>query len=140
MCRSTKNYVLSMIITNEFESIFCSGRKFPISWVRKTMNNLQLPYFRLKPDTFYETLSEDELRNEFNRIEEPLGTIDELKSFQRRRTVACWHDGSPISNSSHLLIMFSAMYDKAIFYEDDEYHHKTGSEIVLYFITLGCMI
>ncbi|XP_066935614.1 uncharacterized protein [Clytia hemisphaerica] len=103
-----------------------SGRKFPISWVRETMNNLQRPYFRLNSDSFYETVTEEEISGEFNRIEEPFGTIDQLKSFQRRRTQACWHDGSPISNASHLLIMFSTVYDRAIYYTDDEYNLKTG--------------
>ncbi|XP_066926551.1 uncharacterized protein [Clytia hemisphaerica] len=105
-----------------------SGRKFPIDWVKEEMNKAHRNFFRLKPDEFYESLSDETRTNEFERMQEQIGSVDQLKILQRQRTIACWHDGSPISNASHLLVMFCAIYDPAIFLKDDEYFKETGEE------------
>lgn len=56
-------------------------------------------------------------------------SVAALKELQRQRHLGNWHDTSCISNHSHLLIMFFCMYDKAIFYTDQEYFEKTGLKI-----------
>jgi len=88
---------------------------------------------RIKPDNFYDDITEEELKSEFVRIDEKFSTkasrrhlVTKLKNFHRHRSLTCWHDTSSISNAAHLLIMFSVLYDPAIFYTDKEYHDMTG--------------
>ena len=90
------------------------------------MADLQRLYFRVQQDDFYEQLAVETKNQEFDRLHEPCGSTDDLKRFHRTRTIACWHDTSAISNSSHLLIMFATVYDPAVFYTDKEYFEKTG--------------
>ena len=52
--------------------------------------------------------------------------IDHLRTLQRQRHITFWHDGSTISNHSHLLIVVVILYDNAVFYSNDEYFLKTG--------------
>ena len=97
--------------------------------VRRRMFKMQKDFLRIKPDMFYTSLEEEELIKEFERLNEKIpstagGAV--LKKFHRTRTLACWHDSSSISNSSHFMVMFSTIYDPAIFYTDEEYFLKTG--------------
>ena len=110
--------------------LFQQGRKFAITHVQNKMVELQNPYFRVKENAFYEQLSEQEINDEFDRINEPRRSVENLRNLHRTRTISCWHDTSEISNSSHLLIMFSTFYDPAIFYTDDEYFEKSGNLII----------
>lgn len=109
------------------------GRKISLGEIRKKMLQEQEQYMRLFPDDFYENISIEVLRKEFERIDEQFNSsktknelADQLKLFHRRRHLSCWHDGSSISNHGHLLVTFITTYDKAIFYTDDEYFEKTG--------------
>jgi hypothetical protein len=83
----------------------------------------------------------DDLEKEFSRISEQLDTtknldseVERLRSYQRKRHLACWHDTSAISNSSHLLIMIHVIYDPAIYLTKEEYHAKTGKYCNLFSI------
>ena len=113
-----------------FLNVLFAGRKFPIKHLVNVMNESQSQYMRLFPDEFYERMSIETRNFEFDRIEEERETVVELKKFQRQRTIACWHDSSGISNSSHLLITFCAVYDKAIYLSNQEYFEKTGIKLL----------
>lgn len=102
-----------------------SGRKFSIEHVKDTMMKLQRPFYRVKPNEFYDDIDEDTLRNELARIGET-GNADDLKRFHRHRTIMCWHDTSGIINSSHFLVMFTTVYDPAVFLTDDEFFEIAG--------------
>uniref|UniRef100_A0A7M6DRJ9 Uncharacterized protein n=1 Tax=Clytia hemisphaerica TaxID=252671 RepID=A0A7M6DRJ9_9CNID len=54
---------------------------------------------------------------------------DDLKRFHRHRTIMCWHDTSGIINSSHFLVMFSTVYDAALFLTDDEFFEIAGYRV-----------
>lgn len=89
---------------------------------------------RIKTDNFYDEITEGGLKSEFTRIDEKFSAktsrrqlVSKLKTFHRNRSLICWHDTSSISNAAHLLIMFSVLYDPAVFYTDKEYHDMTGS-------------
>ena len=96
--------------------------------VRNRMFQIQRDFLRIKPDIFYDSFNTEELAKEFERISNELPTTSGgaiLKKFHRTRTLACWHDSSSISNSSHFMVMFNTLYDPAIFYTDEEYFLKT---------------
>ena len=86
----------------------------------------QHPYLRLHSDEYFDTMDQNHLSAERERIGELDADAKKLQKFNRQRIVACWHDTSPISNASHLQITFCTLYDKAIFYTQEEYFAKTG--------------
>ena len=49
-----------------------------------------------------------------------------LYSYERERHLAFWHDGSTISNHSHLLMTISTLYDPQLFLTDNEYEDIYG--------------
>ena len=51
---------------------------------------------------------------------------NKLKKFERTCNLMFWHDGSTISNHSHILAMVSCLYDPAIFLTDEEYSKSNG--------------
>ena len=102
------------------------GRKFSTTEVRNRMLRSQRPYLRLQTDEYFETLDETVLSAECERIGELDADSKKLRDFNRQRIIACWHDTSKISNASHLLITFCTLYDKAIFYTQNEYFEKEG--------------
>jgi len=55
--------------------------------------------------------------------------VQELKVLNRSRNLSFWHDASTVSNHSHILMMVTCLYDKAIFYNDAEYHEISGMHI-----------
>ena len=88
---------------------------------------------RLKDDQFYLEMNEEEFRFEYQRINETLKEkwtkdrlVTEIKRLHRTRHYVCWHDGSSVSNRSHLLVMMGCVYDPALYYTDKEYLELTG--------------
>ena len=88
---------------------------------------------RLLPDEFYDNASMEDLQKEFERLQmefksdqEKSVLAAELKKFHRTRTLACWHDASTVSNSSHFLVLVNLVFDKAVFYTSEELYEKTG--------------
>ena len=47
-----------------------------------------------------------------------------LKLLQPTCHLSLWHDGSTLSNHSHLLLMVNVLCDHAIFYTSDELNKK----------------
>ena len=71
-----------------------------------------------------DTISELERINEFCEKDYSLTTEDlkkKFKTFNRKRHFIFWHDGSTISNHSHILMMVTCLYDKALFLSNSEY-------------------
>ena len=52
-----------------------------------------------------------------------------IKYLQRRRHLAIWHDGSSVSNHSHILFNCTEVYDKAIHLTDEEARQMLGKNI-----------
>lgn len=108
------------------------GRRISLTEIRKTMLKEHQQYMRLTSDDEYQHMSQAKLIEDLKYFHEYNGEQDKdtllarLKGIQRTRHLTMWHDGSTISNHSHLLIMFSVVYDPAVFYKDEEYRlsHK----------------
>ena len=90
---------------------------------------------RIFPDDFYDKTPRTKIIEELQRIDAFSPSMNDLsdtvlssklKQLQRTRHLALWHDGSTLSNHSHLLMMVNILYDSAIFYTPEEYKQKTG--------------
>ena len=90
---------------------------------------------RIFPDDCYDKTPRTKIIEELQRIDEFSTSMNalsdtvlysKLKQLQRTRHLAIWHDGSTLSNHSHLLMMVNVLYDSAIFYSSEEYRQKTG--------------
>ena len=112
---------------------FLSGRKFGIKELQNRITTKTHKFMRLKDDQFYLEMNEEELRFEYQRINETFKEkwtkdrlVTEIKRLHRTRHYVCWHDGSSVSNRSHLLVMMGCVYDPALYYTDKEYLELTG--------------
>ena len=90
---------------------------------------------RIKSNLYYDTMTKEVAKRQLERIEEykeydnatpTADLIDKLKSFERKIHLSLWHDGSTVSNHSHILMMVSCIYDKAIYFTDTEYKEEHG--------------
>ena len=90
---------------------------------------------RIHSDDFYDQLEIEDLQFEYRRIAEPFhekSTVanlrGHLKYLHRQRFLSCWHDTSTVSNASHILVLFTILYDPALFYTDTEFFELTGKD------------
>ena len=90
---------------------------------------------RIFLDDFYDKTPRTKIIEELQRIDEFSPSMNdlsdtvlssELKQLQRTCHLALWHDGSTLSNHSHLLMMVNVLCDSAIFYRSEEYKQKAG--------------
>lgn len=108
------------------------GRKVSLFTVRQKTLELQREYMRLYNDDEIQNMAKEDVHKEFERLDYPYQkkSLEDLqnilKLFQRQRHMIFWHDGSCISNHSHLLMTVSVLYDQAVFYTDQEYYDKTS--------------
>ena len=113
------------------------GRKEPLELIRKAFLRKHKKYMRLKHDDFYASITREQLAKELERINEKINcskmdmqqSITYLKRLNRQRHISFWHDGSTVSNHSHLLMMVSCLYDTAIYLTDSEYLKQCGKII-----------
>ena len=79
-------------------------------------------------DDFYNKTPQTKITEELQHIDEFSPSMNDLLSSKHHHTchLALWHDGSTLSNHSHLLMMVNILYDSAIFYTPEEYKQKTG--------------
>ena len=98
--------------------------KFPCVILGKMLLK-QNVFMKLYCDTKLSQLISSELVDELKEIHKldnhELHEINEhtrekLKKYQRTRSLILWHDGSPLSSQSHILIMVAFLYDIAAFY------------------------
>ncbi|XP_057315539.1 uncharacterized protein LOC130656653 [Hydractinia symbiolongicarpus] len=114
------------------EKLSVSGRKNDITTICQSLAKKHKPYYRLHPDSFYDKIDNETLVFELNRLDLCVddqdfdASVALLKKLQRQRHFGNWHDTSSISNHSHLLITMFCLFDKAVFYTDEEYFEKTG--------------
>ncbi|XP_057299871.1 uncharacterized protein LOC130630393 [Hydractinia symbiolongicarpus] len=117
------------------ETVEVSGRKMPLTEIRKNMLEKHLPFMRLRSDKDYENMTQEELIlnlkriNEFSEQMPSEEYVHTLKCFERRRHLMFWHDGSSIASHSHVLMLVACMYDPALFLTDDEYMKNTKTKI-----------
>ena len=122
------------IIKEEFE---VSGRKIPLLDIRKK---------HYENKHFYRLFSEQQIKemdrcaiieeliriNEFNGDDSFISTDllkEKFSKFNSTRHIQFWHDGSCISNHSHLMITVNILYDSAIHITDKEYKQIYGKDI-----------
>ena len=110
--------------------IATNGRKIPLKEIRKDMLNEHAKYMRLRSDREFSNLSKEDIITDLKRLNEYKESenrtsndlLDQLKVFERTRHMMFWHDGSPIANHSHLLMLVSCMYDQAVYYTSEVYY------------------
>ena len=91
---------------------------------------------RLQSDNYYDNMSKEMIKEKLESIEEYdeeedgskslSDLIEKIKKYERTRHLAFWHDGSTVSNHSHILMTVSCMYDKAVYLSDAEYQNIHG--------------
>ena len=120
------------------EEVSVSGRKIPLSEIRKTMLNEHTKYMKLQSDEKFDEMSREDIVkslkeiNEYKREYESVDVeslLDILKNMERRRNIMMWHDCATISNHSHFLVMASTMYDQAVHLTNEQYHQKFGQHV-----------
>ena len=137
----------SLIISQRFEEtvlkngkiykkeVHVSGKKIDLESICIDMYNQHKKIMRLRSDNDYSKLSREDTIKQLRRINEfDITDIDKntdilknkLKKFERTCNLIFWHDGSTISNHSHILVMVSCLYDPAIFLTDEEYSKSNG--------------
>lgn len=120
------------IVTTEF---VVEGRKRPLDEIRKNTLKKQKEFLRQHPDNHYDEMPRLDvverltLLNEFDDADGLTKMRKKLKSLERTRHLAIWHDHSTVANHGHLLFMVSALYDPACYLTSAEYKAKTGQDI-----------
>ncbi|XP_065661972.1 uncharacterized protein LOC136084831 [Hydra vulgaris] len=123
------------LVTEEF---LVYGRKLSINDIRADMLKNHKAFMRFRTDQEYLDLSRETIVDSLKRIDEFNDDYDNrsvlhlreiLKKFERTRHLMFWHDGSSLSSHGHILMLISVMYDKAIFFNNDEYYKKYGKKI-----------
>ena len=102
------------------------------------MYHQQKKYLRLRPYTYFGTLSREEVIHQLKTINE-FNSFDcdaytqvlkkRLRMYEHTRHLIFWQDGSSLSSHSHILIMVSWLYDTAVFVTDEECFKLEGSLI-----------
>ena len=123
------------IVTEEFT---VSGRKLSLEFIRAKHFEKFKQFYRVFSDLEINEMNRCDIIKELDRINE---LKDELlskettclkeifKKFNRTRHLQFWHDGSCISNHSHLLLAVNIVYDPAIFYTNEEFCASNGKQI-----------
>ena len=121
------------IIYKPFE---VEGRKTPLDMMRRMLYESHKSLYRIQSDIEIDQMTCEACVNYLNCINEYDGNnTDEIelkkriKYLQRRRHLAIWHDGSSVSNHSHILFNCTELYDKAIHLTDEEARQKLGKNI-----------
>ena len=123
------------VCTEEFT---VSGRKLSLQYIRHQHFERYSQFYRIFSDKDFEEMERCDIVKELDRIDElkpELLSLETtclkhlLKKFNRTRYLQFWHDGSCIANHSHLLLAVNVVYDKAIFYTDDEFKAINGRKI-----------
>ena len=125
--------VLNADLTTEIKEFEIAGRKVPLSKIRNKqyINNKQ--FCRIFTESQIKEMDREELVKELTRIDEfskpdiymDINTLQQrFRKFNTTRNLQFWHDGSSISNHSHLLMTVNTLYDKTIHMTDQEYEEK----------------
>lgn len=115
------------IVNGEIEATetIIHGRKVCLADLRQKLLHKHEHLMRLLPDEKIYTLSRNELevmiRDDVSDISD--GDLRlKLKSYQRTRNIAVWHDHSNIVGQGYILMTFHVLYDPTVFFTVDEYN------------------
>ena len=123
--------------TIKTDTFTVSGRKIPLLDIRKSMlkEHESMGLMRLRSDSDYELMTEDEISSRLKQLGEDKGEgsasegKDKLKEIERKRHLMVWSDNSTLLNHGHILLTVSALYDKALYYTNDEMKTKGQENI-----------
>ena len=94
--------------------------------MRRKLYESHKSLYRIQSDIEIDQMTCEACVNYLNRINEYDGNNTNeielkkrIKYLQRRRHLAIWHDGSSVSNHSHILFNCTELYDKAIHLTDE---------------------
>ena len=99
------------------------GRKISLDTIRRKTLNKHEDFMRIFPDDFYDKIPRTRIIEELQRIDEFSPSMNDLsdtvlssklKQLQHTCHLALWHDGSTLSDHSHLLMMVNVLYDSAL--------------------------
>ena len=125
--------VLNADLTTEIKEFEIAGRKVPLSEIRKKQYKNYKQFYRIFTESQIKEMDREELVKELKRIDEfsksdiymDINTLQQrFRKFNTTRNLQFWHDGSSISNHSHLLMTVNTLYDKTIHMTDQEYEEK----------------
>lgn len=101
------------------------GRKIPLSQIRRKLILKHEKYMRLLTDIEIDAMTRDELQSLVGNSETNLINLQsKLKSLQRTRHLALWHDHSSILGAGYILMTVHVLYESAVFLTEDEYKTK----------------
>lgn len=111
------------------------GRKFSLMKIRQNELKRQEKkgILRVYPDVYYEDTDGIEIKRQLELLGEKVShdesvNRDYLKDIHRTRHMKFWHDHSGILDHSHYLMMYTWIYDKANYLDDEEYRQKNPQE------------
>ena len=120
------------------EEVKTEGCKIKLLETRQKVLNMQKKYMCLHTGDEVETMARHIIlmflqKHKVTCSEEDLTTLSELqellKNLERARYLMFWHDGLTVSKHSHIMMMFSCIYDEAAFLTNDEYEAINGTPV-----------
>lgn len=113
------------------------GRKIPLKEIRKKMLEAHKPFLRARDEEHYNNLSEQELQEQLQAINElpAPNTLSKeamrvkLKEMESTRNLLVWLDNSSVANHGYLVCLITCLYDPAVFLTSEEYAIKTGQAL-----------
>ena len=119
------------------EEIVIEGRKIPLRDIRIKMLKDHQKFMRIylevenhkeKNDMLQFLRNINEYHPSFDKLTEA-ELSNKITAIKQTRNLMFWHDGSTISNHSHLMIMVACMFDPAVYLTDQEYFNLYGKHI-----------
>ena len=111
----------------EKHEVTVTGRKFPLTEIRRKLLAKHERYMRLQTDEEIEAMTITSLHTFLRQVHHPFdssATADELRNIvrklQRTRTLVLWHDHGTILKLGCILMTIHVVYDQAVFYTPSE--------------------
>ena len=112
----------------EREDFEVSGRRMPLTFIRKKMLADHKKLMKLRADQEFQNMTREEIIsamdeiNKFSQATSKENSVEnlrnELKVFERSWHLMVQHDCSTNVGHSHFLVMVSAMYDPAVYHQE----------------------
>lgn len=128
-----KSSVVDGVVEHKNSVVY--GRKIPLTELRRKLICKQEKFMRLLSDEEIAAMTPDELKSYActSGVANSTDSLDnlksKLKSLQRTRHLALWHDHSTILGAGYILMTVHVLYDSAVFLSNDEYERKTGENL-----------
>lgn len=118
----------------EQKVVAVTGRKFPLTDLKKRLLASHEKYMRLSTDEQINTMPADELKAMMTQMHEDSSDTDEelrerLQMLQRTRTLAIWHDHATLLGLGVVMITVHVVFDAAVFYTQSEWDRNGGEKI-----------